>query len=52
MHQWFGLRSQLYVRRKEYMLAKLKKECETLSNKARFIKAVVEGQVVISGKRK
>ena len=43
MNQWFGLRTQLYVRRKEYMLAKLRKECETLSNKARFIKAVVEG---------
>lgn len=52
MRQWFGLRSQLYDRRKEYMLAKLKKECETLSNKARFIKAVVEGEVVIAGRKK
>lgn len=52
MTQWFSLRSQLYVRRKEHMLAKLKKECETLSNKARFIKAVVDGQVIIAGRKK
>lgn len=52
MTQWFALRSQLYVRRKEYMLARLKKECETLSNKARFIKAVVEGTVIIAGRKK
>ena len=52
MNQWFTLRSELYVRRKEYMLAKLRKECETLSNKARFIKAVVDGQVVIAGRKK
>ena len=34
------------------MLARLKKECETLSNKARFIKAVVDGQVIIAGRKK
>ena len=43
---WFALRSQLYERRKEYMLARLRKECETLSNRARFVKAVVDGEVI------
>lgn len=37
LKDWFGLRSQLYERRKEYLLAKLLKEYETLRNKARFI---------------
>ena len=49
---WFALRSQLYERRKEYMLARLRKECETLSNRARFVKAVVDGEVIIAGKRR
>ena len=42
MNEWFGLRSTLYERRKDYMLAKLKKEHEMLVNKVRFIRAVIE----------
>jgi len=41
------LRSQLYTRRKEHLLAKLKKEFEVLRNKARFIKAVIEEEIQI-----
>jgi DNA topoisomerase-2 len=47
MKEWFGLRSTLYERRKDYMLAKLKKEYEILKNKVRFIKAVIEETVKI-----
>lgn len=47
MKEWYGLRSQLYEWRKEYLLSKLRKEYETLRNKARFIKAVIEEEVQI-----
>lgn len=44
---WFDLRADLYHKRKEFMLARLKKECKTLENKVRFIKAVIEETIVI-----
>jgi DNA gyrase/topoisomerase IV subunit A len=47
MKDWFGLRSTLYERRKDYMLAKLKKDHEILVNKVRFIKAVIEETIKI-----
>ena len=47
MKEWYSLRQNLYVRRKEHMLAKLKKEYETLRNKVRFIKAVINEEVQI-----
>jgi len=47
MKEWFNLRLNLYVRRKEHMLAKLKKDFETLRNKVRFIKEVINDEVTI-----
>ena len=47
MKEWFGIRSTLYETRKAYILAKLKKEYETLVNKVRFIRAVIEETVKI-----
>jgi DNA gyrase/topoisomerase IV subunit A len=44
---WYDLRADLYERRKEYMLAKLRKEYEVLKNKARFIKMVIEEEIQI-----
>ena len=41
MKEWFELRKQLYTLRKEHMLAKLKKDYETLHNKVKFVKAVI-----------
>lgn len=38
----------MYVMRKEYMLAKLRKDCETLSNKVRFILAVIAEEIRIN----
>ena len=52
MMHFFDLRSVLYERRKEYMLAKLKKEYEMLRNKCRFIKAIIEEEVIIKRKKK
>lgn len=47
LHEWFGLRADLYVRRKAYQLAKLKKELALLRSRARFIKAVIEEELEI-----
>lgn len=47
LKEWFDLRSELYTLRKEYMLAKLKKDHEVLRNKSRFIKAVIDETVHI-----
>ena len=46
------MREQLYQRRKEFLLAKLKKEYEILKNKARFIKAVIEEEIQIKRVKK
>ena len=47
MKEWFDLRLALYEKRKEHLLAKLRKELETLKNKARFIAAVIADSVQI-----
>ena len=52
LKQWFGPREELYQRRKDFMLAKLKKEHAILSNKARFIKAVIAEEIQIKRVKK
>ena len=52
MMHFFDLRSVLYEKRKEYMLARLRKEHEILKNKSRFIKAIIEEEVIIKRKKK
>jgi len=47
IHEWFKLRENCYDMRKAHQLAKLKKECETLKNRVRFIKAVIEDEINI-----
>lgn len=47
MKEWYDLRLVLYEKRKEHLLAKLRKEFETLANKVRFIEAVIEDKVQI-----
>merc|ERR1712187_939547 len=41
------LRITMYEKRKTYLLNRLTRECEILSAKARFIKLVIEGELVI-----
>eukprot|EP00933_Yihiella_yeosuensis_P069786 TRINITY_DN7678_c0_g1_i1.p1 TRINITY_DN7678_c0_g1~~TRINITY_DN7678_c0_g1_i1.p1 ORF type:complete len:756 (+),score=191.45 TRINITY_DN7678_c0_g1_i1:128-2269(+) len=45
-------RRQMYVMRKAYLVAKLTRETEILSNKARFILMVVKGELEIRRKKK
>ena len=52
LQTFFDLRRQYYVLRKEYMISVLKKEVATLSNKARFIKMVIEDEIVIKRKKR
>jgi len=52
MSQWFSLRVTLYDRRKEYLLARLRKEHEMLRNKVRFIKAVIDSELTIQRKKR
>ena len=47
MREWFALRVNLYSVRKDHMLAKLKKEYETIRNKVMFIKGVIDETIHI-----
>lgn len=48
MREFYVLRKTLYERRKDYMLARLRKEFETLSNKVRFILGVINDEIKVS----
>jgi len=45
LEEFFQLRENLYDMRKQYLLAKLQKEYEILSNKVRFIDGVVKDEI-------
>lgn len=52
MQEFFVLRKTLYERRKEYLLAKLRKDVETISNKVRFILGVINEEIKINKVKK
>ena len=52
LQTFYDLRLNYYVLRKDYMISLLKKEVATLSNKARFIKMVIEDEIVIKRKKR
>ena len=52
LETFYNLRLQFYHTRKEYMISVLKKEVATLSNKARFIKMVIEDELIIKKKKR
>lgn len=41
LREYFELRETLYLKRKDYLLAKLRKEFEIIENKVRFILAII-----------
>mmetsp|Transcript_21100 Transcript_21100/g.49104 ORF Transcript_21100/g.49104 Transcript_21100/m.49104 type:complete len:1219 (+) Transcript_21100:71-3727(+) len=47
MKDFAQVRLQIYEKRKAHLLARLTRECEILSAKARFVKLVIEGKIVI-----
>lgn len=48
MHEFFVLRKTLYEKRKEFLLAKLRKEYETISNKVKFILGVISEEIKVN----
>jgi len=49
---FYGVRLDFYSKRKAFLLQKLGEEYEKLDNKVRFILAVIEGDVVVSNRKK
>jgi len=52
MEEHFGVRKEHYSKRKDYLLGKLTRECEMISNKVRFILMVVSNELIINMKQK
>lgn len=49
--EFFRVRLDMYVKRKEYMVGNLKSQCMKLDNVARFIKEKIENVIVIENKK-
>lgn len=52
LKEFCNLRRQVYIQRKAYLVNKLTRETEILSNKARFILMVVKGELELRKKKK
>ncbi|GLE00848.1 hypothetical protein PINS_up009644 [Pythium insidiosum] len=52
LEEFYHIRLEFYHKRKVSMMAKLAEQVKVLSNKARFILAVVSGQMVVSNRKK
>ena len=52
LEEHYGVRKEFYVKRKAYLISKLTRECETISNKVRFILMVLSGDIIINMKKK
>eukprot|EP00449_Zooxanthella_nutricula_P028992 CAMPEP_0198543290 /NCGR_PEP_ID=MMETSP1462-20131121/59589_1 /TAXON_ID=1333877 /ORGANISM="Brandtodinium nutriculum, Strain RCC3387" /LENGTH=581 /DNA_ID=CAMNT_0044273567 /DNA_START=1 /DNA_END=1743 /DNA_ORIENTATION=- len=51
LREFADVRLRMYDKRKAFLVARLTKECEVLSAKARFIKLVVEGRLKIKRRK-
>merc|ERR1712176_580137 len=52
MNEFAQIRFKMYKRRKEYLIDKLTLERDLLSNRARFIKMIIEKKLKISNRKK
>ena len=50
--EYYGIRYEYYVKRKAYLISKLEKELQTLSNKARYIKDTLDDKIDLRKKSK
>ncbi|KAI4196820.1 MAG: hypothetical protein LQ350_006333 [Teloschistes chrysophthalmus] len=50
--EFYGVRIKFYEKRKQYMLSQMTKDLERYTNQARFIQMIIDGQLVISKKKK
>ena len=47
-----NFRSGYYIIRKQKLLSNLREELQTLSNRARFIESIVDGSLIVNGRKK
>ncbi|KAJ8613066.1 hypothetical protein MRB53_037118 [Persea americana] len=52
MEEFYHVRLDLYSKRKAYMLGEMQKELEKLSNQARFVKMIIDGELIVAKKKK
>ena len=52
LKEFFTVRLKLYERRKQHLLSELQRELEKVTNQARFVQMIIDGQLVISKKKK
>jgi DNA topoisomerase II len=52
LDEFYDLRYELYVKRKNYLIRKLQRDLEIIENKVRFIKEVNSGDIVVNNKPK
>ncbi len=52
LEEYYELRIQYYIHRKNYLLTNMRRDLEILSNKARFIKMVVEEEIKVRNVKK
>jgi len=52
LQEFYDVRIVYYQKRKDYMMSKLERELDILSNKARFILEVVEEKIIIRNIKK
>ncbi|KAL3444189.1 DNA topoisomerase [Aspergillus insuetus] len=52
LKEFFAVRLKFYERRKQYQLGQLQKELEKLTNQARFVQMIIDGELVVSKKKK
>lgn len=52
MKEFFGLREALYHRRKDFLLAKLRKDLVMIDSKVRFIMAIINDELVVNKVKK
>ncbi|XP_058071394.1 DNA topoisomerase 2-like isoform X2 [Magnolia sinica] len=52
LEEFFHLRLEFYVKRKKVMLDNLEIKLLRLSNKVRFIIGVVEGEIIVSNRKR
>lgn len=52
LRAFFRLRMNFYMKRKQSLIDKAQKELTVVSNKARFIKCVLDGDIVVNRKKK
>jgi DNA topoisomerase II len=52
LKEFFCHRAKLYERRKKYMLANLEREFDLLSNKVRFIRAIISEELKVNRVKK